>query len=298
VKRAFIILNPAAGRGKGRGLERPLADGARSAGWESVVHSTRRAGEEVGLAAEARKAGWPVVVAVGGDGTVHNVVNGLLQDGPTDVTLAHVPVGTGNDYAKALGLKPRAIDKNLALVLGGTVRHMDVGRALGEYFVNGMGTGFDAEVVRQTLRMKHLRGFPLYIVAVYRTFSSFDPPDLEVHAEEHSERSRMMMMTVSIGTTMGGGFRLAPDAEPDDGWLDVGIIRKVGIGKFLRYVPSVMRGTHAGLPEVTMFRSRGVRVTGLSGPLAVELDGELRYPDEDTIEVSIVPKLLKVLCVS
>ncbi len=248
------------------------------------------------LAAEARAAGWPVIIAAGGDGTVHNVANGILGDGPTNVTLGHVPVGSGNDYARALGLKRAPPERNLQLVLDGTRRRLDVGRVGDEYFVNGMGVGFDAEVVRQTLRMSHLRGFALYLVAAYKTFGSFTPPDLEVQSGEHAERSRMMMLAITIGATAGGGFRLTPDALLDDGLFDVCVIRRVGLARFLRYVPSVVRGKHLHLPEVTLFRSQQVRVSGLSGPLTVQVDGELRYPESDSIEVTLLPRHLKVLC--
>jgi YegS/Rv2252/BmrU family lipid kinase len=296
VKRAFIILNPAAGRGRGFGLERPLADMARRLGWDVVVRFTRRAGDEIDLAAEARQEGWPVVVAAGGDGTVHGAVNGLLADGPTSVTLAHVPIGSGNDYARALNLKAGPVAKNLARVLEGNRRLHDVGQVEHEFFVNGMGVGFDAEVVRQTLRMSRLSGFPMYLAAVYRTFGSFEPPDLEIEAAEHRERGRMMMLNVSIGPTQGGGFRIAPGAVPDDGLFHVCVIRRVGFLKFLRYVPSVVAGRHVGLPEVTVFPTKQVRVTGLSGPLALQLDGELRYPKRDTVEVTLLPRYLHVLC--
>ncbi len=296
MNRAFVILNPVAGRGKGVGLERPIAETARQLGWDVVVRSTRRAGQERALAAEARRDGWPVVLAVGGDGTVHGTVNGLLADGPTPVVLGHVPVGSGNDYARALGLRPAPVPDNVRRVLGGRRAAFDVGRVADEYFVNGMGVGFDAEVVRQTLRMSGLTGFPLYLAAVLRTFRAFEAPDLRIDAPQHSEQSRMMMLNVSIGLTQGGGFRIAPDARPDDGLLHVCLIRRVGLVKFLRYLPRVIRGTHGTLPEVSMFRAEHVRVTGVSGPLAVQLDGELRYPKGDSIEVRVFPRYLQVLC--
>ncbi|MEE8572857.1 MAG: diacylglycerol kinase family protein, partial [Gemmatimonadota bacterium] len=289
-------LNPMAGRGKGQGQEQPLAETARAGGWEVVVRTTRHAGEETDVAVEARETGWPVVVAAGGDGTVHNVANGLLAEGPTDVTLAHVPVGSGNDYARSLGLKARPVRRNLPIVLGGKLRRLDVGRVSGEYFVNHMGVGFDAEAARHTLQMTRLSGFPLYLAAVYKTFGSFVPPELEVKASEHSERSHMMMLGITIGPTMGGGFRVTPNAILDDGLFDVCVIRRVGRVRFLRYVPSVVLGKHVGLPEVTMFRTARVRVTGHSGPLAIQSDGELRYPEEETVDITIFPKHLKVLC--
>jgi diacylglycerol kinase (ATP) len=144
--------------------------------------------------------------------------------------------------------------------------------------------------------MTHLTGFPLYLAAVYRTFGAFEPPDLEVTAEEHRERGRMMMLAVSIGTTAGGGFRLTPEASPDDGLFDVCLVRQVGLARFLRYVPTVARGRHAGIREVSMFRTSRITVSGLSGPLTTHLDGELRCPEEETIHIEIVPRCLAVLC--
>jgi YegS/Rv2252/BmrU family lipid kinase len=298
VKRAFLILNPAAGRGRGARLAKPLADVARAMGWDVVVRLTKRAGEEVDLAVEAREDGWPIVIAVGGDGTVHGTANGLLADGPTAVTLGHVPVGTGNDYARSLGIGRHRPAEILRQVLSGTRRLFDVGRVDGEYFVNDMGAGFDAEVVRQTLRMDYLTGFPLYVAAVVRTFGSFVPPEIQIESAEHTETAWCMMCNVSIGVRQGGGFRLAPDAVPDDGLLDVCLIRRVGLRKFVRYLPRVVRGTHGNIPEVAMFRTTSVRITGVSGPLPVQLDGELRYPDHEELEVTILPKHLHVLCVA
>jgi YegS/Rv2252/BmrU family lipid kinase len=286
-----------AGRGRGQGKERPLAHAAREAGWDVVVRNTRHAGEEIDLAVEAREAGWPVVVAAGGDGTVHNVVNGILAAGPTNIVLAHVPVGTGNDYARSLGLAARPVERNLPRVLNGVLRRLDVGCLSGEYFVNHLGIGFDAEAARHTLQMTRLRGFPLYLAAVYKTFGSFVPPEIEVRAAEHRERSFMMMLGITIGATMGGGFRVTPNAIIDDGLFDVCVIRKVGLLKFLRYVPSVIVGKHVRLPEVTMFRTTRVTVTGLSSPLAIQSDGELRYPEQETVDIAIHPGHLKVLCV-
>jgi diacylglycerol kinase (ATP) len=297
VKRAFLILNPAAGRGRGARLVEPLATAAREAGWEAVVRITRRAGEEIDFAVEARETGWPVVVAVGGDGTVHGTANGLLADGPTACTLGHVPVGTGNDYARSLGIGRGRPWEILHRVLNGTRRVFDVGRVDREYFVNAMGAGFDAEVVRQTLRMEYLTGFPLYVAAVVRTFGAFVPPEIHIESAEHSETARCMMCNVSIGVRQGGGFRLAPDAVPDDGLMDVCLIRRVGLRKFVRYLPRVVRGTHGNIPEVALFRTNAVRITGVSGPLPVQLDGELRYPDHEELEVTILPRHLHVLCV-
>ncbi len=296
MKSALIILNPEAGRGKGRELQARLAAAAHSNGWDAKVVTTARRGHEAELAAEARLEGWPLVIAVGGDGTVHGTANGLLADGPTDVILGHVPIGTGNDYARAIGMPRARVEHNLAAVLQGTPRAFDVGRMGNEYFVNALGAGFDAEVTRQVSGIRRLKGFPLYLAGVYKTFASFRVPELEVSASEHHERGRMMLLEVAIGPTIGGGFRLTPNAVPDDGWFDVCVVRRVGLLKFLRYVPSVIRGTHTELPEVTLFRSRQVTITGVSEPLLLHLDGEVQRAEERSITVEMLPGHLRVAC--
>ena len=296
MKSALIILNPEAGRGKGRELQARLIAAAHSNGWEAEVRTTTHRGHEAELAAQARREGWPMVIAVGGDGTVHGTANGLLADGPTDVVLGHVPIGTGNDYARTIGMPRARVEQNLATVLQGKPRRFDVGRMGDEYFVNALGAGFDAEVVRQTRGIKRLKGFPLYLAGVYKTFASFRVPEFEVSTDEHHERARMMLLEVAIGPTVGGGFRLTPDAVPDDGWFDVCVIRRIGALKFVRYVPTVVRGRHTQLPEVTIFRSKRVTITGVSEPLLLHLDGELRRAEERSITVEMLPGRLQVAC--
>jgi YegS/Rv2252/BmrU family lipid kinase len=292
---ALLILNPAAGHGRTARFETPLREAARKLGWEIEIHRTERPGHEVTLAANAR-AKWPVVVAVGGDGTAHGVANGLLIGGPTDTILAHVALGSGNDFARAIGMPRRSPERGLASALGGTVRRLDVGRALGEYFVNGFGVGLGAQVVRETLRLSRLRGLALYAAAAVRAFAAFRPPELTVESEEHSACGRFLMVEVGNGPTGGGGFRLTPDARPDDGLLDACVIREVGAWRFVRSLPSVVRGTHGRLAPVTLFKTRWILVGGVGDPVAVHLDGELRHPTARAIEVDIEPGALNVLC--
>ena len=296
-KRALIVLNPCAGRGRARKVSDSLPALARELGWEVEQQATCEAGHEVELAAQAKRDGWPVVIAVGGDGTVHGVVNGLLSEGPCDTVLAHVPVGTGNDFAKTVKLnKARAAGHNLGQVLAGRVLRFDVGRALGEYFVNSMGIGFAAAAAHNLRKCKKLKGFAAYVATVYRTFLSFKAPELELRSREHHERGQILMVEIALGKTTGGGFTVTPDADPCDGLLDVCLIRDVGMLTFLRYVPRVIRGTHVGLWPVKVFRTRRAELESLSGPSLVHLDGEVRFSGAASVAVEIVPGCLPVLC--
>jgi YegS/Rv2252/BmrU family lipid kinase len=209
----------------------------------------------------------------------------------------HVPIGTGNDFAKTVGLeKAGKPGRNLELILRGEVRELDLGRAVGEYFVNGCGIGFGAEVVRNTFEFKRLRGFALYFGAVLRTFKTFETPRLEVSASEHSQAGPIMMAEVSIGKTAGGGFKLTPDADPTDGLLDICLIGEVGITYFIRNVHRIMRGTHTNLPPVTVFQTAHVEVESLEGAIPVHLDGELRFPQVPRFVVDVEPASLPALC--
>ena len=114
---------------------------------------------------------------------------------------------------------------------------------------------------------------------------------------EHSELGRVMMMEVAIGPSIGGGFMIAPDAVTDDGLFDVCVIRRIGLLRFLRYVPRVIRGTHANLPPVALFRSAHVQLAAPSAPVLVHLDGELyELPEGEPQKVEMLPRHLRVVC--
>jgi len=296
----LVILNPASGHGLGRKLRPRIERGLRDAGVRFDLVETTESGHAVTLGREAADAGVERVLAAGGDGTVHEVANGLLQaasagDGATRSALGTIPIGTGNDFAKLLKVCKLPPERAARRMADSQIQVFDVGRVIGEYFDNSLGIGFDAEVARQANQAKRLSGLAVYVVAVYKSFMSFRAPVLEVTSTAHSETGPMMMLECSIGVSAGGGFYLTPDAEPSDGLLDVCLIRKVGLVKFLRYVPRVLKGKHVGLAEVAMFRVTGLRIRSADRPLLLHLDGEVREPVSRDIEITLEPKRLRVL---
>ena len=291
---ACIILNPEAGRGRARRLRQALGEAIADRGDEITLRETTHAGHEREMAAAAAREGWPVVVAAGGDGTVHGVVNGLL-DVDADAALGVIPIGTGNDFAKLTGMGRGAPHVTIERLTRAVVRRFDVGHAAGEYFANGLGLGFGPAVIRHMTDLPRLRGFALYLVAAYRTFADYRPIVVSLEAAEHRETGPVMLVEIAIGTTAGGGFRLTPDADPTDGMLDVCVIRQIGRLEFLRYLPKVVRGTHAGLPPVTVFRTARISWHARR-PLDLHMDGELRTIDADHLDVTLEPARLGVLC--
>ena len=259
------------------------------------IVETARPGDGTILAAAAARAGARCVVAVGGDGAVHEVANGLLA-ARSQAVLGVVPIGTGNDFAKLVGVYRHDVARAVTRLSTAVVRRFDAGRALNEYFVNTLGFGFGAAVVRTRNAMPGLKGFFSYLIPIFRTFASFRPPLFEVRSAGFEERGRMMMVEVCNGTTAGGNYRFAPDADPSDGCLDVCLIRRVGLVRFLRCLPRVMHGTHGSLTEiVALFRSSALTIRAPEGPLLLHLDGELRETGVQECTVTVEPKCLNVL---
>ena len=255
---------------------------------------TERPGHATELARAAATAGARHVIAVGGDGAVHEVANGLLQAG-TDTLLGVVPIGSGNDFAKLLGVYRHSPERAVARVVTAQRRRFDVGKVGDEWFVNSMGFGFGPAVVRLRNGMSHLKGFLSYLVPILRAFGSFTPPQFDIRAAELREAQPMMMVEVCNGTTAGGSYRFAPEADPADGLLDVCLIRRVSLPRFLLAIPRVIRGTHEGMKEVTIFRTSRLSIRTPHVPLVLHLDGELREPGGHECTVTLERHKLNVL---
>ena len=245
------------------------------------------------LAAQAVLQGAKHVVAVGGDGTVHEVANGLLCGGG-DAALGVVPIGSGNDFAKLVGLYGHDPLRAVARLVTARSRRFDAGRVAGEWFVNSVGFGFGPAVVKSRNRMQHLRGFLSYLVPVVQTFFRFEPIVLDVAAPGFRERGYMMMVEVCNGTTAGGSYRFAPDADPADGMMDVCLIRRVSLPRFLLAIPRVMRGTHVKMREVVIIKTAKL-VVRAPEPLMLHIDGELQEPGVNECTVELERGRLNVL---
>jgi YegS/Rv2252/BmrU family lipid kinase len=282
----FIIVNPTSGGGAGErmpGLLRAALD-ARGAAFE--IHRTERAGHAMELAHAAACRRVRTVVAVGGDGTVHETANGLLRARAVDpalpAVLGIVPVGTGNDFVKMIDGAARR-DEALRTIVEGRVRRVDVGLATwggeSEYFVNGAGTGIDVEVVRALGVNRGTRGPIDYIVALLRALRRYDALPVRIIADGQRTEGRVMMVAVTNGRCIGGTFRICPQALVDDGLLDMCTVLDMPLGRSLRTAARIVRGTHAGMPSVYHARAASVELSVPDDtPLFFQLDGELREP--------------------
>ena len=225
---ALFIVNPAARGGRGARAESRIRTALATLDTGAEIVRTDAPGQAEVLAAEAARDGFTPVVAVGGDGTVHEVVNGLLRTPqptlPPDFGV--VPTGSGNDFARTVHL-PRKIESAVSAILQGPRRTVDVGRCGNRVFLNAAGVGFDAEVVGVMARAGPLlrsSGPLLYPLAVVRALPRYTVQPMSVELDGQSLERRALLVAVANGSYYGGGFRICPAADPGDGWLDVCVL--------------------------------------------------------------------------
>lgn len=281
-----VILNPAAGGGSGRRARAELERELERLRIAYTLEETTGPGHATELAYAAALGGAATLIAAGGDGTLHEVANGLLRarviTGGVLPTLAVVPIGTGNDFVKAVN-GATDLARAYRTLAEGVVRHFDVGRADweggSEYFINGSGTGIDVEVVRQIKRMPRLPGVLSYLIALLKALLRFRPIPLWIRADGQEYERRVMMIAITNGACVGGGFYLNPSAVPDDGQLDLCMVNELSYPQIARVLPRILRGTHGCHPAVTLRRVSTVEIHARgAAPLFFQLDGELREP--------------------
>lgn len=300
-----MIVNPAAGRGRTRRVWPQIAAALAAEGLRFELAQTRASGEAEQLARSA--AGYAAVIAVGGDGTVHEVVNGLMH-----VPQAHrpafgvLPSGSGDDYAKMIpprapgGPRPRW-QEAVQRLAHGVARAHDVGVVRNEeqgerYFANGMDVGFGAHVAHNfTMLPFWLTGLAGYLAAIARTLIRYPALELSVQLDDGTAIAQRSTITaVMNGRCFGGSFWACPEASADDGLLDVLIADEVSRAQILRLVPKLMRGRHLGEPVLRVARARRVRIES-EAPLPVEADGELPWRAARRLDICVLPGALRVL---
>ncbi|HEU0302410.1 MAG TPA: diacylglycerol kinase family protein [Longimicrobium sp.] len=294
--RFYVILNPVAGSGAAARVRAVVEHELAQAGASWTLVETGRRGHAAELAEAAAREGWPAVVAVGGDGTVHEVVNGLMRaaEGGPSVPLGIVGVGSGNDFALLAGI---AGDPGWAVrrMVAAEPRAVDVGRVGCEWFSNGVGIGLDARVGIEIDRRRRFRGMAMYLHALGRVLRTFRPPHVRVEIDGRMVADGpMTLVTIGNGGRHGGGFWICPEARIDDGVLDVCMAEGMGTLGILGLLPRVIRGTHVGARRVRMHLAHRVRITS-PDPLPVHADGEVIAEDARELEIEIFPGRLRVL---
>ena len=307
-----LIINPAAGRGVGGHVRPTLEKILDQAGVSYEITETAGPGDATRIAREASLGPDDVIVAVGGDGTSHEVVNGLVlgaqergewATGKPVGALGIIPIGSGDDLAWGLGFPQVDLEAASRILLADHRRVVDLGqvtddRGRTEYFHNHLGGAFEAAVAIESLKLRGLPGMLLYLVAVARIIPQYHHPvPVTVSYGGVTSTRPMLLVSTANGGRTGRTFKMAPDARPDDGLLDLVLASTSSIARILLLLPHFMRGTHTTLTKwVTMDRISHV-VVEAPGGIPVHLDGEIYNPSAHRLDVVVLPGRLQVVTV-
>jgi YegS/Rv2252/BmrU family lipid kinase len=285
-----LIYNPVAGRGRAAAAlvqTRAFLD-ARSVPHRVLTTEAPGHASQLALATPEDAT----VVAVGGDGTAHEVAKGCIGGGRT---LGVLPVGSGDDFAFALGMRRGDLAGALERLVAGEARFVDTGRVNGEPFVNAAGVGFDADVAtRVAAAPRRLRGLATYLWAVMTALGALDAAPVEVRVDGiRVYAGRSLLVSTQLGPRTGGSFLFAPDASLSDGLFEVVVAGGLGRVGTLRLLPRVMRGAHLGHPAVHLFRGRSVELRWERAQPG-HVEGEPLAAGR-TFRLDLVPASLRVL---
>ena len=280
------------------------------AGVEFDVVATAAPLEAVSLAEKAHTK-YSAVIAVGGDGTVHEVVNGLLRassEGET-IPLGVIPLGNGDDFAKVIPpetpIGGKVFDWRVAVdkIAKGETKLFDVGRLTSspsdkdpQYFMNGMDIGFGAQAALNfTTVPSFLTGMAAYLTAIMKTLIDYRIPKVSIQIDDQAPFEQSTTMTVvTNGRCFGSGFWVCPNAIVDDGLLNVMVADGIGRVQILNLIPKIMKGTHVNEPILKNFLAKRV-VISADEEFVVEADGEVPYPQTTHLEVQVLEKKLRVI---
>jgi diacylglycerol kinase (ATP) len=299
--RTKVIVNPVAGARSTRRKWPIISRLLERIGLTFDFSYTEGVGHAIELARVAASDGYRYLVAVGGDGTVNEVANGILHSPNASATaLGVVSTGTGSDFARSAGLARDytaacanlTSSKRLAIDVG-VVAYQRDGKRQERFFVNSAGVGFDAAVVKETERLpKFFGGTIPYVTGMLRTLVSYRNKDIVLKIGEEEERQRVLTVCVANGNYMGGGMHVAPEAALDDRLLDVVVIGDFGKLELLKEFPKVYKGTHVNLSKVSVKKASEVAIESAE-PMLVYADGELL--GECPAAFRVVPAALSIV---
>jgi diacylglycerol kinase (ATP) len=287
-RRIALLVNPTSGKGRGKRAGAQAAARLREQGLAVDVLVGADGSEATELARGAVRLGYEVVAAVGGDGMLNLVLQAVAGTG---VPLGIVPAGSGNDFARQLGLDPHDAVAAADVIAAGHVRTVDAARAGDHWYAGVLSSGFDSNVNQRANRMRWPRGPARYNVAILAELRVFQAVPFTVVLDGEPIEREAMLVAVGNGTSYGGGMKVCPGAVIDDGLLSVTVLGKLGKVEFLRVFPRVYSGTHVDHPAVSVHCARTVR---LAAPSVVAFaDGEFVAPLP--VEIAVVPGALEVL---
>lgn len=273
-KKWLFIINSTAGRGRTGKKISKIVTSINKHKLDFEIELTKAPKHATKLAKDAVEKGFQNIISVGGDGTLNEVVNGIMLSGKEEnVNLGIIPEGGGNDFAANFNLSCH-VDKAVDTLQRFNRKKIDVGKIEDKYFINALGIGFDARVAIISNTIKYLNGLPRYLVAVLKALISLKMIEAEIKLDNCKMNDPFLLLSIGNGLSTGGGFLLTPEARVNDGLLDICFISKVNRRRVLSLLPSAIKGQHLKEPEVIIHQSKKIEIK-TKEPLPIYYDGEL-----------------------
>lgn len=299
-----IIVNPNAGSGKGKRSISSIEQHFNRFNLDYDLVLTQRSWHAAELARESALSGYQVVIAAGGDGTVNEVINGLMQakiESAASPALGVLCVGRGNDFAYSMGI-PYNLERACKVLVEDQRRTIDIGRIVGDFlprdrfFGNCVGIGFDAIGTIEVSKLPRMGGFLSYLIAVLKTiFLYYKGPVVVIQYGNNTLTQATLLVSIMNGTRLGGGFIMAPAAAPDDGLLDLVIADQVGRLRIFGLLPHFLRGTQGTQKEIKTDRADHISIKAIEGSLPAQTDGEILSVDGTQIEIELLPSQIEII---
>ena len=292
-----LFVNPAAGRGRATRKFAELQALLEQNGVATLLTESNAPGDLEEIVFSAVEKGGSQIIVAGGDGSVHEAVNGIMRSAHA-AALGVVPLGTGNDFAKACGIPLNWHDAAALLAdrirSEPTQRFVDIGQMNERYFANGAGIGFDAKVNHIAKSIHWPIGDLVYLVAVFRAmWDGVITPELEIRTADHCHSGPLTLANISNGAWVGGIFHIAPMAKNDDGELDLICAAPVSRLRILALLPALMQGSHIQQPEISHSLIQHCDILARS-PVPSHLDGEVQ-PLQTRFHIEVLQSALQLL---
>jgi YegS/Rv2252/BmrU family lipid kinase len=287
--KAKLIVNPFAGGGRGKAILPKTVEKLKREGIEVDVHVSEVQGDVLKASKEAAERNYKLVIADGGDGTVNEVINGIVE---TNITLGIIPSGTVNLFAREVGIPLNPL-KACELIRRGNVRRIDLGRAGVRYFLMMAGVGFDAHVIKEVEPwFKEIFGVAAFSIPLIKTLLNYKPTQMSIEMDGELIKRKGYFVIISNIPSYIPSLKTAPSARFDDGYLDVCILKRRGAVDILRYFVGFLLGKHKSFSDVELFKVRKISVSSKDSVL-VHTDCEV--VGTTPMEFSVVPKALKII---
>ncbi len=294
-----LIINLTAGGGKPRPHLKTIFKYLKENGFDFKVSYTSHHGDAIELAQKAADKGMDLIVSIGGDGTLNEIVNGIMKS-KNDPSLGIIPLGWANDFIKSVNI-PFDITQACQIIVQGKIKKIDIGVINSQiYFANICGVGFDAEVAQlaNQIKSKHpnlriLSAFIYVFATVKKLLSPFGYHNVKIKFDGQEIHSKILFIAISNGKIYGGRFKITPEAILDDGLLEICLVEEMGRFKYLSIIPKVFKGTHASIKGINFYRAKEVVIQS-SEPVLAQVSGEVIEGQKNYI-ITLLPKSLKLI---